>query len=146
MNTSDINTQLNYLDCFIGTFSRDYIPRKVSKLPAALVVNTDPHYRPGQHWVAIYIDKNGNGDYFDSYGMPPLYKEIKEFLEDNCNRWCYSTQMLQNIIAVTCGAYCVFYIKLRCLGYTHCDFIKLFTNRTYINDKIVAKLFNEFNK
>lgn len=40
--------------------------------PAALIFNTDPHNENGSHWVAIYIDQNGLGMHFDSYGLLPI--------------------------------------------------------------------------
>ncbi len=49
----------SYLDCFIGTYSRDRLPKIVESLPVGLVVNTDPSDQPGQHWVAIFINKRG---------------------------------------------------------------------------------------
>jgi hypothetical protein len=36
-----------------------------------LIVNTDPHNKPGSHWVAIYGDGDGHTEFFDSYGKPP---------------------------------------------------------------------------
>jgi len=38
----------------------------------AIVTNIDDHDRPGQHWIAFYIDEHGTGTYFDSYGLSPL--------------------------------------------------------------------------
>lgn len=146
MNTSDINKQLKYLDCFIGTFARDTLPN-IKKFPAALVINTDPVSKPGEHWVSNFINKNGDGEYFDSYGFQPLHKEIMEYLNKYCaHRWCYSTVMLQSINSMTCGYYCIIYIKTRCLGYSYCNFITLFSNQTTVNDLIVSNILNEINK
>ena len=36
--------------------------------PSAYVINSDPSSKPGEHWVAVYFDKRGRGEYFDSYG------------------------------------------------------------------------------
>ena len=38
--------------------------------PSAYVINSDPSSKPGEHWVAVYFDKRGRGEYFDSYGLP----------------------------------------------------------------------------
>ena len=40
-------------------------------LPAAFVCNTDDGDEPGEHWIALYLDADGRGDYFCSYGLPP---------------------------------------------------------------------------
>jgi hypothetical protein len=38
-----------------------------------IVINTDPHTRSGQHWMAVFINLNDNGigtfEFFDSYGI-----------------------------------------------------------------------------
>lgn len=51
-----------------------------------IVLNTDPSYRPGQHWVAFYLDlTNGSGgpsvEYYDSLGQQP-FKSMEEYLKD----------------------------------------------------------------
>ena len=35
-----------------------------------IVFNLDPSYKPGSHWVAVYIDRNGLPEYFDFFGRP----------------------------------------------------------------------------
>jgi len=51
---------------FDGAYSRDTLLRH--DRPKLLVANTDPADRPGQHWIAMSIDRRGNGQYFDSLG------------------------------------------------------------------------------
>ena len=63
---------------FRGAFARDKSPQRVG-WPAALVWNLDTSKNPGSHWVAVNIDPRGRGYYFDSYGLPPLYKNLKTF-------------------------------------------------------------------
>ena len=41
--------------------------------PAAIVCNTHDSDRPGEHWVAMYVDTERRGDYFDSYGLQPQH-------------------------------------------------------------------------
>ena len=38
---------------------------------SAYVIDWDPSIKPGEHWVAVYFDKRGRGEYFDSSGLPP---------------------------------------------------------------------------
>ena len=50
-------------------FSRDRLPCGETGL---MVVNTDPHDKPGEHRIAIYVDTDGeNGEYFTSVGRQP---------------------------------------------------------------------------
>jgi len=53
---------------FDGVVAADRLPNE----PRLLVCNTDPSYRPGEHWIVIYVDDEGRyGEYFDSFGRPP---------------------------------------------------------------------------
>nr|CAD7606165.1 unnamed protein product [Timema genevievae] len=54
----------------------DQLPARIVR-PVALFINTDPHTKPEKQWVTLFIDKNGVGEYFDSYEarvLPPLKK------------------------------------------------------------------------
>jgi len=53
-----------------GIYSVDTLPKQV-EYPAALIVNLSPSTSPGTHWTAIYINKHGRGQYFDSFGNEP---------------------------------------------------------------------------
>ena len=47
--------------------------------PSSFVINLDPSYKPGSHWVAVYFDRNGIGEYFDLLAHYPPY-EVDHFL------------------------------------------------------------------
>ncbi|MEQ2301665.1 hypothetical protein AMECASPLE_038394 [Ameca splendens] len=36
--------------------------------PAYFIVNTHPSHMPGEHWLALTLDENGEASFFDSYG------------------------------------------------------------------------------
>ena len=44
---------------------------EVPSYPSAYVINSDTSDKKGEHWVAVYFDKNRRGEYFDSYELPP---------------------------------------------------------------------------
>jgi hypothetical protein len=73
MNTLEIDTLLkkhpHSRPVFKGVYARNRLPRLLN-VPSALVVNTDPDHRMGQHWVAMYIDANSRGEYYDPTGTP----------------------------------------------------------------------------
>jgi hypothetical protein len=56
-----------------GVYARNRLPRRLN-VPSALVENTDPDDRPGTHWVALYIDANSRGEYYDPTGRPPFLR------------------------------------------------------------------------
>jgi hypothetical protein len=135
MNTFQINTLLSDYKCFIGTFARDLLPSKpINKLPCALIMNTDESFKPGEHWIALYLDKN-SCEYFDSFGLPPLHDEIISFLKQNkIKKILYNSNQIQSITSQTCGAYCVLFVKFKCFNLKYCDLIKVFNKNTNQND------------
>ena len=100
---------------FKGVYSSDTLPKKIKERPCALVVNTDKEHEPGSHWTAIYLDENGTGEYFDSYGLFPLSDHVLDFLNKHSqHKWTFNRIQLQHAITTMCGAYCIFFIMYRC--------------------------------
>ena len=141
MNTFEINNNLKILNCFKGTYPINKIKFfKTKRRPLAFVINLDPDYMPGSHWVAIFIDKKNNAIYFDSFGAKNCPKLIKEYLKKNKVKRIYLNRyMLQSITSQTCGAYTVLFLKMLCNGFTFREFLKLFTNETNKNDKLILR-------
>ena len=91
---------------FVGVFPCDLLPNKLP-WPSCLIANTKPSKSQGEHWIAIFINKEGFGDYFCSYGIPPSIIFIK-YLNEQTFDWNYSDKCLQNHISTTCGQYALF--------------------------------------
>lgn len=112
------------------------------RTPCAYVINTDASDEPGEHWVAILINNNGTGEYFDPFGLPPLHEDFWRFLGSNCpNGWIHSTTPVQGIQSTMCGAFCVLYIKARCKGISYLHILQLFTRNFIINHQIIKNTF-----
>ena len=48
---------------FRGVYAIDEMKSiKFVSYPSSFVINLDPSYKPGSHWVAVYFDKNGVGN------------------------------------------------------------------------------------
>ena len=57
---------------FRGVYAIDEMKLiKTVSYPSSFVINLDLSYKPGSHWVAVYFDKNGIGEYFDSFCSLP---------------------------------------------------------------------------
>ena len=117
---------------FGGVYSRDTLPKSVRGL---IVCNTDPHDKPGEHWVAMYIDEQC-GEFFDSFGRPPT-KVFKNFLNKHCKRWIFNERQLQSICSRFCGHYCVYYCILRSRGIDLRKISSSLTDDTGFNDVLV---------
>jgi hypothetical protein len=117
---------------FQGVFSADTLPEN----PRLLICNTDPSNQPGTHWIAIYVDQNGHGEYFDSFGRKPS-AVFEHYMKENCIDWIFNTKQLQSITSRYCGFYCCFYCMFRCRGYDLTRIVNMFTKDTGFNDSIV---------
>lgn len=126
---------------FCGVLPSDCLPR-LSVRPAAYICNTDPKHKPGTHWVSIYIDHEGRGDYFDSYGRPPL-EIFKRFMNDNCIEWNYSGKRLQAPLTSVCGQYCICFLNRRCRDYMLQNILSMFSSNLFENDEMVVNFVNE---
>jgi len=134
MNSGEIERFLRLTcgDKFQGVFSSDTLPSR----PRLLVCNTDPHYLPGTHWIAIYVDKYGHGEYFDSFGRAPA-AVFCDYMNRHCRVWTFNNKQLQSIISQFCGHYCCFYCTLRCRCVNMTKIVTQFTNDTAFNDVLV---------
>ena len=53
---------------FKGVFSSNNMP--VSTPPYCFIVNSEPNDQPGDHWLAIWVNKDSI-EFFDTYGRSP---------------------------------------------------------------------------
>ena len=90
---------------FGGVFARDKLPRIPRQKTIAYVVNTDPAHRPGQHWVAFYLNKD-TVYFFDPYGLKPV--GFRHIMSTRKNK-VYFNKRLQGQ-GQTCGHYCLYFI------------------------------------
>ena len=119
----------------VGVFPADKIPRLWTK-PVAFIFNTQDNSLPGQHWVAVYVSKNGHGLFFDSYGLPPYINNNIRRLRKNCERLTWNTRSLQSESSSVCGQFCIMFLDYMSRGFKMSDFVKNFTKDVKRNDKI----------
>lgn len=115
MDTTQIEYFLKDLRGFKGVYASNRIPKIfLTKNPQGFIVNLDPHYLPGSHWVAIIIFKSGKYkrlQFFDSYGLKPPLKEVSKEWFVQHNPWQF-----QSSKSTVCGQYCIFFIRKRLQG------------------------------
>ncbi len=135
-----IKSDLGLMLTIAGIYASDKLPCFVlHSLPYGFIANTDTLGNPGKHWVAFYMDENGQGEFFDSLGKPPQHycEQFKTFLTERCASIVYNARTLQGIDSVLCGQYCLYYLANRCRGATMEDILSQFTDNTSVNDMIV---------
>lgn len=122
MNTGQIQTVLEKFPGFLGVYAADQIPHITpNDKPQCLVVNLDPSWKPGSHWVAACIKKIGkikSLEIFDSYGIPPKVKSKKGW------KITYNPFTFQKPNTRVCGQYSVYFVKNRLQGRTFKSIVK----------------------
>lgn len=111
MNSLEILQIIANLPCrSMGVFPSDKIPKRWTR-PYAMVFNTDGSKKPGSHWVAIYVDDQFRGWYFDSYGIKPYIPEHINRIRKNCKSLRWNVKHLQSYESTVCGRFCVMFSK-----------------------------------
>ena len=143
MNTYQIEKALSRLSGkTVGVFAADRIPLSLG-FPSSIVVNTQEHWKAGEHWIAIYINKNGYGFYFDSYGLPPYVSYHADRIKKNCTRYDWNQVQLQGYDIKVCGQYCIVFLYYMQKGKSIKSFNKLFSKSFKKNDKLIVKLYKK---
>ncbi len=93
---------------FGGVYAIDKLPITFTK-PKDFIINLDPSYKEGSHWVAVHFGKN-SAIYFDSFGRPPS-DLITNFIERNSKRFEYSRIKYQANDSFACGYYCILFVS-----------------------------------
>ena len=121
-------------DYFAGVFPCDQLQQLRVTVPCAVVANTDPSYRKGEHWVAFHVDRNGRSEYFDSYGFPPVQKEFLQFalrtlkdVDSNGEKVTFNNVQLQALDSNVCGQYCIAYLAKKARGTSMPAIIKTYS-------------------
>ena len=146
MDTRQINAILSQElgNVFLGVFARDEIPLHLPPT-FAMVVNTHPSNKPGEHWVAFYVDRNircVEGEYFDSYGLPPP-PDFELLLDRCCLNYKFNRHQLQDYFSFVCGQYCIYYLYHRFHGESLGSICSRLREAGDKNDSIVANFVSQ---
>lgn len=141
MNTIEIQKYLHFIHPMLQkhVYPANRLPLHINT-PIYLISNLDPDSEPGSHWIAIHIESNGVGQYFDSYGRPPMGNH-RSFLNRTTKQWDFNRYRLQHDLTSVCGEYCLTYLYYKFYGNTMTDFVKLFHSSKLNNDIFLYKLF-----
>lgn len=125
MNTLELAEVMHMTPNFYGVVPCCQIEQFKKYNEVSLIVNTDPHDQPGEHWVGIY--KEGDTMYFfDSFGREmqeftePFASIMKDFasgVQVVSNRMKY-----QNDLFDTCGHWTYYYILTKSCGVDFSNF------------------------
>ena len=94
----------------------DMIKRNKNKI--GIILNTDPHYKDGEHWISLFINiKKKYIIYFDSNGNPPP-NEVKELItkitkqgkQIGIDFYVLINKLEHQKTESECGMYCLYFI------------------------------------
>ena len=126
---------------FQGVYPWDKLPASVSSYPALFIANVDTSDKPGTHWVAFYFTKERQGEFFDSYGLPPsnYTGTFSSFLNKNSNGWKFNWKTLQSIDSKVCGHYCLYFALFRSRQVSKSTIVHHFSSNKSRNDFLVQR-------
>ncbi len=130
---------------FCGVLPIDELKNLKFRKPCSLIINTDESSKPGEHWIALFITRNGYLEYFDSYGNKPFKKEIFQFIKKHRMKLTYNKKKIQNSLSINCGKFSLLFLLLRARGLSMKKIIKLFVNNKN-NDLLINNIFSKYIK
>ena len=128
---------------FAGVFAADtLLKQSVHTKPRGYIVNTDPHTRPGRHWIVLWTDEDGVCQVMDSYGLPLAAHDTPHLQTWLRKHWTIveaNTQSLQAVNSAKCGHYALRFLVDRSQGKTMSQFLERFDPYDYVyNDALIA--------
>jgi len=147
------NLQLDYLAgthprlgrVFYGTVPCDRLPETLPQEgPVAYIVNTDPHDRPGKHWIGLWTYDNVC-EVLDSYGVSlDVYgtaHPLKEWPGRHFKYQVHNGKSLQSIFSQSCGDYALMFLIDRAESRSMNDFLNRFKKNAFVeNDHKVGHM------
>ena len=130
---------------FQGVHPTDKLPTSVSSYPALFIANVDTSDKPGSHWIAFYFTKDREGEFFDSYGLPPnkYSRTFTNFLNKNSNSWKFNSKTLQSINSNVCGHYCLYFALFRSRQVSMSTIVNRFSSNKSGNDFLVKRFIDK---
>ena len=145
MNTLQIELLLRNEKIFKKVCAFDQLEKPV--FPSAYVINSDPSNEPGEHWIAVYFNKCGRGDYFDNYGLAPAFVGLESYMDIYSLAGCIcNRKTLQALFSNVCGHYCVYYILFRYRGVPLHPIVSDFTSNLTENDRFISRFICELSQ
>ena len=134
LKTKQIIDYLSQIKYFKGVYPIDCLP-VFMEVPASIVINLEPHYMDGSHWVVVHIDKSRYAHYFDSFGRRPE-GNILTFIEKNAPRgYTYNKIKFKANESIACGYFCLLFIMM---AQNQRKFYKIMAKCLHIENEMVT--------
>ena len=143
MRCIKLNADDATLRAFQGIYSMDKLPNAVKQYPCLIIINTQSHNLPGEHWIAAFIGKNRQGEIFDSLALSPANSLIR-WMNTYARTYRRNHLQYQHPLSSRCGAYVLYYVLKR-LQNPKCV-INKFTPSLYENEQRVLDFYRLLRK
>lgn len=127
-------------NAFQGVYSINKLPTSIPHRPFLAIVNTHTHNLPGEHWLAIYIDENKNGELFDSLSLP-VSNNLIHWLNGFTVKWKTNKRSFQHPLSAACGAFVLYFILNRLHVSNFEGITTLFTSSPFANEQFVEMFY-----
>ena len=97
---------------FGGIYSIDTLPFSLTHTPFLMIVNTQAHNLPGEHWISVYIDATKRGEVFDSLALP-LSKPLSRWMNRFTRSYTRNRLAYQHPLSDACGAFALYFVLQR---------------------------------
>ncbi len=106
---------------FRGLFNPDTTKNALAMIdpnkPNFLILNTDPSYKDGAHWVSLYVDLQNKCYFLDTFAHHPNYYNLENFCaEATGDDFIMIPTALQSKFTTVCGLYTIFFGHHLCIG------------------------------
>lgn len=149
----------NTLNCYLEKFVSSNVKQcavlaadeleavNLTKLPIAIIQNSDKRSKKGQHWFSYFIYKHPASrdivaEVFDSYALQPKdygisvpFRIVKKLNYD-----------IQSNDSANCGKFAFFFLNFRARGFSFEDIASQFSKNKQLNDERVVNYFKFLKK
>lgn len=147
LSSLDLNNFISKDEILISMFKGIYSSNKIpydNPSGKFFIINTEPSWGSGKHWVSIYFPLDSLPEFFDSLGKCPSFycNYILDFLiENSALGFVYNCRRIQKKYSSCCGLYCLYFAYHRSRNVHFKDILKKFNNTLEHNDSIVQDFF-----
>ena len=126
---------------FQGVYPSDKLPTSALSYPALFIANVDTNGKPGSHWIAFYFTEGKEGEFFDSYGLPPssYTGTFTTFLNNNSSSWKFNLVPLQSMESKVCGHYCLYFALFHSRQFIMSTIVHRFSTNNRRSDFLVKR-------
>ena len=125
---------------FLGVYPIDKLPNAIPHFPVFLIVNTHAHNLGGEHWKAVFINKNRYGEVFDSLAQPAS-DILTRWMNRWSRKWKTNSKTFQHDSSSTCGAFTLYYVLTRLCFPSLETFTRSFSRALHVNERNIRAFY-----